>query len=71
MPRKVLCILNHNHVDLETTLVTTSLGLSLPQVLEEEQLGMKQELEEVHASAATAEEELSDTQVRRQKLDHN
>ena len=42
-----------------------------PQVLEEEQLGMKQELEEVHASATTAEEELSDTQVRRQKLDHN
>ena len=42
-----------------------------PQVLEEEQLGMKQELEEVHASAATAEEELSDTQVGRRKLDHN
>ena len=52
---------------MEITIVTKPLA---PQLLEEEQLGMKQELEEVHTSATTAEEELAETQVGREKLDH-
>ena len=51
---------------MEITVVTKPLA---PQLLEEEQLGMKQELEEVHTSATTAEEELAETQVGREKLD--